>query len=195
MESFREALTRIPWTERDAWVDRTFGLDGLPDDGPDLPRGCTPYLPSPVNTVLQMIEVAKIGARDVFVDVGSGIGRATTLVHLLTGASAIGLEIQPELVRTARNLAARLELPRVSTIEGDAVRLTRDMTTGSVFFLYCPFSGDRLHRVMDHLASMAQTRPIRVCSVDLPLPVRPWLVPVSESGSLAVYESVAATSP
>ncbi|MDI3286053.1 methyltransferase domain-containing protein [Polyangium sp. 15x6] len=136
-----------------------------------------------------MIELAEVQSEDVFVDVGSGLGRATALTHFLTGASAIGVEIQSALVRRARGLAARLNAQRVTVIEGDAAKLTRYITSGSVFFLYCPFSGSRLNQVMDDLASIAQTRVIRVCSVDLPLPSRSWLAPVSISGDLAVYRS------
>jgi hypothetical protein len=61
---------------------------------------------------------------------------------------------------------------------------------GSVFFLYCPFGGERLEGVIDGLEPIAQTRAIRVCSVDLPLPRRPWLEASSAgSGGLAVYRS------
>ncbi len=187
---FRTALTEVPPTQRDAWLDSVLGLDAIPDDGPDLPRGCAPYLPCPVDAILRMVEHAGVNASDVVVDVGSGVGRAAALVHLLTGASAIGLEIQPALVLASRDLAARLNVSRFSPIEGDAVRLTGFMTIGSVFFLYCPFSGDRLEKVLDGLEPVARTRQIRVCCVDLRLPPRPWLTLASEpSSDLAVYRS------
>ena len=109
--------------------------------------------------------------------------------HFLTGAAAVGIEIQPELVRGSRELAARLNTERVSVVEGDAANLAGHITSGSVFFLYCPFSGARLDRLIDALELLAQTRAIRVCSVDLPLPSRPWLTPVSISADLAVYRS------
>ena len=188
--AFRAALTNVPEADRDGWVDRVFELGELPHDGPELPRGCVPYLPCSVDTLLRMIELAEIQSGDVFVDVGSGLGRATALTHLLTGAGAIGIEIQPALVRRSRDLATRLNAARVSIVEGDAAKLTRYITIGSVFFLYCPFSGDRLDQVMNDLGSIAQTRVIRVCSADLPLPSRSWLAPVSLSGNLAVYRSV-----
>src|SRR5690606_25618663 len=54
---FRAALTDKAPSERDGWVDAVFGLDALPDDGPELPRGCVPYLPSPVHTLLTMIDI------------------------------------------------------------------------------------------------------------------------------------------
>jgi SAM-dependent methyltransferase len=186
---FRAALTAVPERSRDDWVNQVLGLDELPSDGPELPRGCVPYLPSSVNTLLRMIDLAGVHQGDVFVDIGCGLGRATTLTHLVTGASAIGVEIQPALVQAARELASRMNAEGVSVIEGDAATVTRQLTTGSLFFLYCPFSGARLDQVLDALELIARTRVIRVCSLDLPLPSRSWLAPVALSGGLAVYTS------
>jgi SAM-dependent methyltransferase len=188
--SFRAALLLVPPTERDAWLDLVLGLGEIPDDGPELPRDCVPYLPCPVDALLRMVEHAPVGASDVFVDIGSGLGRAAALVHLLTGAAAIGLEIQPGLVHLARDLATRLLVSRISSVEGDAAKLARFITVGSVFFLYCPFSGERLMVVLAALESIARTRMIRVCCVDLPLPPCSWLTlepPIS--GDLAIYRS------
>ncbi|MCY1019591.1 hypothetical protein [Pyxidicoccus sp. MSG2] len=189
--TFRTALMNVPAAERDEWVDAVFGLDALPDDGPELPRDCVPYMPCPVDAVLRMVELAEVRASDVFVDVGSGLGRVAALTHLLSGAASIGIEIQPDLVRASRQLAERLNVaPRFSVVEGDAARLAGSLTRGTVFFLYCPFSGERLERVLDGLESIARTRQIRVCCVDLPLPARPWLTLIAPpSGDLAVYRS------
>jgi hypothetical protein len=187
---FRAALMAVPPRERDAWLDLVLGLDALPDDDPALPRGCVPYLPCSVDALLRMVDHAGVQASDVFVDIGAGVGRAAVLVHLLTGAAAIGLEIQPGLVHTSWDLKARLNVPRYSPVEGDAAQLGGSITVGSIFFLYCPFSGQRLASVLDGLEAIARIRPIRVCCVDLPLPPRPWLTPVtSQSDDLIVYRS------
>jgi len=140
--------------------------------------------------LLRMVDAADVRSSDVFVDVGSGPARAVAFVHLLTGATAIGLEIQPALVRAGRDLSSRLRLADVSVIEGDAAILAGRMTTGSVFFLYCPFSGARLGRVIDDLEPIARTRPLRLCCLNLPLPPRAWLIPEpNESGDLVVYST------
>ncbi|QSQ22659.1 hypothetical protein JY651_47440 [Pyxidicoccus parkwayensis] len=187
---FRTALTSVPPGERDEWLDLVLGLDTVPDDGPALPRGCVPYMPCPVDAVLRMVEHAQVQPGDVFVDIGSGVGRVAALTHLLSGAAVIGLEIQPDLVRASREMAKRLSLSRLAVVEGDAARLAGDITTGSVFFMYCPFSGERLEQVLDGLESIARTRQLRICCVDLPLPARPWLTLVSPpSGDLDVYRS------
>ena len=117
-----------------------------------------------------------------FVDIGAGPGRAIALVHLLTGAGAVGVEIQPELVHAAADLTARLGLPRVRCIEGDAATVAASMVVGSVFFFYCPFSGARLEKVLDDLEPIARTRPLRLCCVNLPLPPRPWLTTAGGEG-------------
>jgi hypothetical protein len=188
--AFRAALMDVPPAERDAWVDLVLGIDDLPADGPALPPGGVPYLPCSVDVLLRVVDEASIGSSDVFVDVGAGIGRAAMLVHLLTGAGAVGLEIQPELARAARDLTARLGLSRVPCLEGDAAKLAAFMVTGSVFFLYCPFGGHRLAKVLDDLEPIARTRPLRVCCVDLPLPPTTWLTPTTApEGSLQIYRS------
>jgi len=188
--AFRAALLGVPVGERDAWVDLVLGLDGVAADGPALPAGGVPYLPCSVEVLLRVVDEAPVRSTDVFVDVGAGPGRAIALVHLLTGAGAVGIEVQPELVRAAHSLTARLGLDRVSCIEGDAAAVAGFLVTGSVFFFYCPFSGARLAKVVDDLEPIARTRPLRICCVDLPLPPRPWLTrQPGRGGELEIFRS------
>ena len=189
-EAFREALLGVAPAERDAWLDAVLGIGDLPEDGPDVPRGCVPYLPCSVDALLRVVERAGVTSSDVFVDIGSGLGRATAFVHLLTGADAVGIEIQAGLVRAARDLAATLGLSHVAYFERDAGTSLESVPTGSVFFLYCPFSGNRLASVLGDLERIACTRTIRVCCLDLPLPACPWLEPEARpDGDLTIYSA------
>jgi len=193
---FRNMLATVPPAARDTWVDRALGLDAIPEDGPDLPRGCVPYLPCPVDALLRLIAHAPLGAADVFVDVGSGLGRAAALVHLLTGAPAIGVEVQQAHVAASRALAMRLRLRNVSFLSGDAAEIVPRLTAGTVFFLYCPFSGDRLAKLLADLEPIARIRPVRVCTVDLPLPPCPWLqVAPPLSQDLSIHRSIGELNP
>jgi SAM-dependent methyltransferase len=174
-------------------VDRVLGLGAPPEDGPNLPQGCVPYLPCAIEVLLRVAD--QVRPSDVFVDIGSGVGRAAALVHLLTGATAVGVEIQPALVAASRELATRLRLSGLSFVEGDATRLPAPLSAGSVFFLYCPFSGARLVELLAGLEPIARSREIRICCVDLPLPPCSWLdlaPPLSEA--LAIYRSRGAAS-
>jgi SAM-dependent methyltransferase len=225
--AFRNALLAVPSDDRDTWLDQVLGLGAPPIDGPELPRGCVPYLPCSVDALVDIVERADVGPTDVFVDVGSGVGRAIALVHLLTGAEVVGIEVQAKLVEVAREVGRNVS-SRMSTVHGDAVELAGTIANpdaagtiantdaagsianadaagsianadaagaianGTVFFLYCPFSGERLQRVLAALELIARGRPIRVCCVDLPLPPCTWLVPAEGSGlgNVTVFRSV-----
>lgn len=173
--AFRAALAAVPREERDAWVDRVLGLGAIDDDAPELPRDCVPYLPSSIDALARVVEHARVGEGDVFVDVGAGPGRACSLVHLLSGARCVGLEVQPALVRAGRALASRMGLSRVSFIETDASRDAAALREGTVFFLYCPFSGARLRAVLGAIELVARTRPVRVACLDMPPLDLSWL--------------------
>jgi hypothetical protein len=191
-DSFRAALLDVAATERDAWVDRVLGLGELPEDGTDLPKDSVPYLPCSVDALLRFVDRAAVTSSDVVVDIGSGVGRAAAFVHLLTGAAAMGIEVQHQLASASRDLAARLSLARVATIEGDASTLPSFAAIGTVFFFYCPFSGERLARVLDALEPIARTRAIRIGCVDVPLPERSWLAS-EQDRDLAIHRSIIAT--
>ncbi len=173
--SFRRALERVPHAERDSWFDAVLGLSEVPEDGAELPRGCVPYLPCSVDAVLDAVNLVGVDASDVFVDVGAGIGRAALLANLLTGARAVGLEIQPSLVERARALTAGMGVSGVELVVCDAVDAARTVPTGTVFFLYCPFDATRVERFLDALEPVARARPVRLVCVDMPPLARNWL--------------------
>lgn len=186
---FQAAFLEIPGLDRDAWVDAVFGLDELPDDGAELPQGCVPYLPCGVDALLRIANGLPVRADDVFVDVGAGIGRAAVWMHLFTGARAIGIEVQSGHVHRARQLVQRMGLSKTTFVHGDALHEAESLAQGTVFFLYCPFSGERLGRFLEQLRMIAREKPISVCAVDLPLPKFSWLEPVGPVfGDVEMYQ-------
>ena len=186
---FRVALDSLPYHCRDQWIDDLFGFDPLAEDGADLPQGCVPYMPCSVNLLLAMLDAIQMGSDDVFVDIGAGPGRVTTLVHLLTGAGAIGIEVQAGHVQQSKILTRSLGMKRVATVHGDATRLVGCIPVGTVFFLYCPFGASRLDQVFDTLESLAMARPIRVCCVYMPPIERSgWKVIAAPAPGLEIYQ-------
>ncbi|MET0794147.1 MAG: class I SAM-dependent methyltransferase [Polyangiaceae bacterium] len=193
--SFASALAEIPVADRDQWLDCLWDIDEIPADDPELPRGCVPYIPCDVATVLDAAQLVGLSGNDVFVDVGSGAGRAALLAHLTSGAACVGLDIQPSLVRTAQQRADKLKLSRVRFLQGDAAESIRSIAIGTVFFLYCPFNGDRLRRFLSGLEEVARRQPIRVCCVDMPALELAWLTRVpSSSLRIDVYRSSTVTA-
>jgi SAM-dependent methyltransferase len=183
-----ETLLSVPFVERDPWVDELLALPELPEDIPDLPAGAVPYLPCGVDAVVRAVREAPVRAEDVFVDLGAGLGRAAVLVHLLSGARAVGVELQPHLVEVARGTAARLGLERVSTLAGDAASLP--VADGTVFFSYASFGRDTLDRVLSWLEPIAARREIVLCAVGFEVHERPWLRPrASQAPELVFYDA------
>lgn len=188
-QQLRATLDALPNRDRDAWLDELFGIDaGLPQKE-ELPQGCVPYLPCPVDVLLRTADRARISSRDVFIDIGSGVGRAAALTHFLTGARAIGIEIQEELAARARALARDLKATRLATLVGDATESVELLDSGTVFFLYCPFSGARLDRVLAHLERLARARVVQVCCVQMPELERAWLELTWADEELSIYRS------
>ncbi len=164
--ALRAALTVLPPAERDRWFDQTLGLGDPPDDVLPLPLEAVPYVPCPVDALLRMVDEAPIRPSDVFLDLGAGIGRALLFVHLLTGARAQGVELQPHLVALGRAHCERLGVEGVALLEGNAAD---HVPEASVVLLYSPFNGDTLRRVRARLEPLGARRAVTVCAVDCEL--------------------------
>ena len=75
------------------------------------------YLPTPMDVVVKMLNIAEVGEGDVVYDLGSGDGRII-IEAARRGASAVGVEVDPIRVLWAR-LKARSFGSRVKVIRGD----------------------------------------------------------------------------
>lgn len=120
------------------------------------------YQPTPARNIFDMLERTALGPDDVLVDLGAGLGHVPILGAIATPARAIGVEVEPAYVACARSAAESLRLERASFVEGDAREA--DLSAGTVFYLYTPFSGTMLRSMLDRLAEVGRGRPIRVCS-------------------------------
>jgi SAM-dependent methyltransferase len=186
-EALLECILDVPSRDRDDWVDALLGIDGVPEDVLDLPRGAVPYLPSGVEEIVAMAREIPLKPDDELVDIGSGLGRVVILAHLLSGARAVGIEIQEHLVRAARVSAAELGLDAVSFVHANAAEGALD---GSVFFLYAPCNGEMLERVVGRLEAAARRRRIVVCAVGVELHDAPFLALRSRcTPAMALYDS------
>lgn len=121
------------------------------------------YQPTPVRHIVHLITLAAFTASDVLVDIGSGLGHVPLLVSILTGIRAVGIELNPSYVSSARECARNLGLERVAFLRQDA--RTADLTAGTLFYLYTPFTGALLQAVLARLRQEAATRTIRVATL------------------------------
>ncbi|MCY7334459.1 MAG: methyltransferase domain-containing protein [Pseudanabaena sp. CAN_BIN31] len=107
-----------------------------PERTPDAP-----YLPTPQAVVLKMLEMAKVTESDVVYDLGSGDGRIAIAAAQKFGAKAIGIEIDPELIResTRESKSAIAQTPeirdRLKFIRQDLFKTDLDKATVITLYL------------------------------------------------------------
>jgi hypothetical protein len=150
------------------------------------------YQPTPVRHIVALAETGLLSDGDVLVDLGSGLGHVPLLVSVLTGVRSIGIEVEAGYVARARECAERLQLGRVNFFAEDA-RVT-DVSRGTFFYLYSPFTGSILAKVLRMLREEGRRRPIRICSLGpctATVAREDWLkaTTTAEAGRIAVFES------
>jgi 2-polyprenyl-3-methyl-5-hydroxy-6-metoxy-1,4-benzoquinol methylase len=143
-------------------------LDGLLQIGavpnPQQPIGpeMIPYQTTPLRLLLDMADRLALTPDDVFYDLGAGLGRVVCSMALMSAGQMKGIDVEPVYVEYAQQRAQDLNLAQVSFVNADARAV--DYTDGTVFFLYTPFKGTILRRVLALLRAQARTRQIRVCT-------------------------------
>jgi SAM-dependent methyltransferase len=93
------------------------------------------YVPTPQPVVEAMLELARVKRTDVVYDLGSGDGRIVITAAKKYGATGVGIELDPALVKQARaNAAAAGVSDRVRFITRDL--FSADLSKASVVTLY-----------------------------------------------------------
>src|SRR5262249_9623769 len=90
-DSRHDTRDDVQYDDLDTLVAGILSTDRVVEDGPvELDPEMVPYQPTPARLILVLIQQIRPTERDVFVDVGSGLGTVPMLVSLLTGARAVG---------------------------------------------------------------------------------------------------------
>jgi hypothetical protein len=93
------------------------------------------WVPSPQALVDRMLDMAKVGPGDVHFDLGSGDGR-TVITAAKRGATAVGVEFNPNMVNLARDAAKQAGVTdRATFIEGDLFQADISKATSISLFL------------------------------------------------------------
>ncbi|HXS74810.1 MAG TPA: hypothetical protein VN753_01450 [Terracidiphilus sp.] len=139
------------------------------------------YQPTPARHIFHLFTAAAVTQADTLIDLGSGLGHLPLLASICTGASAIGIELDPAWVVSATKCATALNLSSVSFLAQNA--LNADLSSGTVFYLYTPFTGTTLASVLESLREQSTLRPIRICTFGpcaISVTHQSWLKPLTE---------------
>ncbi len=134
------------------------GEGGLPQS-PEM----VAYQPTPTRHILDLIAASNLCDEDILVDLGSGLGHVPFVVSILTRSHTLGVEFQPAYVASAQESARNLKLKSVRFVAEDAGMT--DLSSGTVFYLFSPFTGSILTNVLQRLLEESKKRQIRICSL------------------------------
>ncbi len=108
-----------------------------------------PYVPTPMPVVERMLEMASLAPDDVLYDIGSGDGRIVIMAARKFGCRAVGIDIDPAMVKAGR-LTARREgvASRTRFICADATKSNlRPATVVTMYLL--PESNELLAPILE----------------------------------------------
>jgi SAM-dependent methyltransferase len=148
------------WCDRQLGI-RTFGFAPAVGE-PDTPQWQGHYQPSQYRDLYKMLRHADVGAGDVYMDLGCGLGRTVFAADHLGASRSVGVDINPEMIAACRDNLARCNGPRgtIEFIEAPAETVPQDDTT--VLFMFHPFGAGTLKTVIDVLGEAHRRRPRRL---------------------------------
>jgi SAM-dependent methyltransferase len=121
----------------------------------EVERTGGPFVPTPQAVVDAMLDFAKVGPRDIIVDLGSGDGRIVLTAAQRYNARGFGIEIDPELVQQSnaeaqrRGLAERASFREQDVLQAriaDASVVTLYLLPGMMQSLQAKFETRNAHR-------------------------------------------------
>jgi AcrR family transcriptional regulator len=164
-----------------------------PPDAIELGPEMVFYQPTPARHILDFIERTLPTQADVVMDLGAGLGHVTLLTAICTDAHCIGIELQPGYVASAHQCGQALQVRNAQFFAQDVREA--DMSRGTVFYLYTPFTGSILRAVLDALRREAAGRVIRLCTLGpctAAVAEESWLKPVGacDPQRTALFQSI-----
>ena len=160
-----------------------------------------PFVVTPDNVTIAMLQLAKVGPEDYVIDLGSGDGRIVITAAKRFGARGLGIEIDPRLVAKSREAASNMGVAqRAHFREQDLFQA--DLSPASVVTMYLlPDVNLQLRprllqlrpgtRLVSHDWDLGDWEPDRTVTLDVPdksvgreksSKVHLWIVPARVEG-------------
>lgn len=150
------------------------------------------YQGTPYGMVRDLLNKIDLGPGDVFYDLGAGYGRVVLYTAMTSGVGrAVGIELVSERAAACNRVKDDLGLRNVEFRSGNVRE--QDLSDGTVFFLFNPFSRPTLEAVGEKLREVAAARKITIVSWGRSngyfSAQEAWLKEVRHVGKMIVYES------
>ncbi|MCS7104074.1 MAG: methyltransferase domain-containing protein [Thermofilaceae archaeon] len=144
-----------------------------------------PYLPSPETVVRKALDIAELKDDETLVDLGCGDGRVLVIAARYYGAFAVGVELNPLLVKLAQREC------RLAGVESRTEIVAADLFTFDVspFDVIYVYPSPSITRRLEFKLQVECKQGCRVILHDHPLPsVEPLTVVSIPSGRMHVHE-------
>ncbi len=142
----------------DVFTNSLLDISAIPEETKEREPEMVFYQKTPARIVFELADKADFNKEDVFYDLGSGLGQVPILLNLLCGVAAKGIEFETAYCNYAAACADELNLPDVQFINADA--RAGSYSDGTIFFLYTPFEGSILQKVLEVLHSISKKKKI-----------------------------------
>ena len=166
-----------------------------------VPAEDVPFVVTPDNVTLAMLNLAKVGAQDYLIDLGSGDGRIVITAAKRFGARGLGIEIVPDLVARSRAAATHMGVSQRAHFREQDLFKT-DLSPATVITMYLlPEVNLQLRprilqlrpgtRIVSHDWDMGEWEPDRTISLQVPdkpvgrdksSKIHLWVVPARVDG-------------
>jgi cyclopropane fatty-acyl-phospholipid synthase-like methyltransferase len=94
------------------------------------------YVPTPEVVVDKMLDMAKVGKKDVVYDLGCGDGRVVAIAAKKFGARGVGIDLNPVRVKESLETIKKYQVEKLVEIrEGNALKV-KDLNKATVVALY-----------------------------------------------------------
>jgi len=156
---------RVGWVQGlSEALDRRYGIQTTVLSGSHSPQFTDDngYEPAKYPAIRTCLRSARLSDRDVFFDIGCGMGRVLCMAARHPVRKCVGVEYMPSLAAIADRNVRRLRGRRApaEVWVGDACDF--EYAEGTVFFLYNPFGEPTMRRFIECLRQSLMTRPRRM---------------------------------
>ena len=104
-------------------------------------KSLAPFVPSPIEVVDKMLELAEVKKGDVVYDIGCGDGRIVITAAEKFGARGVGIDYDPDMVSEAINNVTKKGVEKqVEIIHSDALKI--DLSPATVVTMYLTTDGN-----------------------------------------------------
>jgi len=163
-------------------------------DGQEKIKLDVPYEPSSEEVVRAMLEIAKVGKRDLLYDLGCGDGRIVIAAAQKAGARGVGVDLDPERIKESIENARKAHVTdRVQFFQQDLFQTRIGNATVVMLYLW-PEVNLKLRpklfqelrpgtRVVSHSHDMADWEPDQTITAPGGHKVRLWVIPANVTGT------------